>query len=58
MQKVIVFVIVFIAVFIVGRRLYRTFKKTGAEGCGCDNCQVKSSCTIDLKKKKDGEHES
>ena len=52
MQKVIVLVIILVAALVVGRRLYRTFRSKGAEGCGCSSCSqcdVQSTCTLEEK---------
>jgi hypothetical protein len=52
MQKVIVLIIILAAALAVGRRLYRTFRSKGAEGCGCSNCSqcdVQSTCTLEEK---------
>ncbi|MBS3779851.1 MAG: FeoB-associated Cys-rich membrane protein [Desulfovermiculus sp.] len=52
MQKIIVAVIVLIAAIVVGRRLYKTFRSGGAEGCGCSscsNCDVQSTCNLEQK---------
>ncbi len=52
MQKVIVLVIILVAALVVGRRLYRTFRSGGAEGCGCSSCShcdVQSTCTLEEK---------
>jgi len=46
MQTIIVFLIVALALFFVGRRLYGSFKQdsqTGC-GCGCSGCSLKSGC--------------
>lgn len=46
MQTIIVFLIVALALYFVGRRLYGSFKQDSQAGggCGCNGCSVKNGC--------------
>jgi hypothetical protein len=46
MQTIIVFLIVALAFYFVGRRLYGSFREDSQAGCGCGcgGCSVKSGC--------------
>ena len=53
MQTIIVAVIVLVAAVLVARRLYRTFRSGGTEGCGCSSCtqcDVQSACDLEQNK--------
>lgn len=46
MDKIVVFAIIAVAVFYLGRRFYRSFggaSQTGC-GCGCSGCDLQQSC--------------
>lgn len=45
MQTIIVLLIVALALYFVGCRLYRSFKQDSPGcGCGCGGCAVKNGC--------------
>jgi len=53
MENILVFLIVGIAAFFIGRSYYKKYKKSDQCGCGCSSCPMDTaSCDLPEAKKK------